>query len=388
MTRRQFVTLAAGAIGVLAGCGQAASVAKPSSTAAGSPPPSSATGPSAPAGADIFARPDKVDSLEQELALPATILDGAKREGKLSVISSWNQEPTAKVINAFRQRYSDIQVDHQTADEEVRTVRTLTEFKAGHNRIDVAANIGGFLSQYRAANALMPLNDLPAYANYDPPLTSADHTWVGYQLQIWAAGYNTANVKPAELPAQWLDLAQPAWKGRIGLGDRPQLWVQQLWKEWGAERTTDFLKRLFANRPQPRKEGLDAIAQLMGAGEFDIVMPASTSRIERISHGGAPVNWLPLEPFTIAAGDIAILRGPNPNAAKVFVNWLISREGNDAYWQAIPDVMAHPLLLRNRKYLGIFADQIMTHRGSVQQPEDEETILPMVSKLWQSLWLS
>ncbi len=386
-TRRAFIRLSVvGAGALLASCTSPQKTGSvPTSGAAAAARPTTAA--ASAAAVNIFTREVTVQTLEQELALPPAVLDGARREGKVSIISSWDTKALGKFFDAFKSRYPEIVPDYQEANEEVRTIRTLTELKAGRNQTDVAVNIAGYLGEYRNANALTPLNDLPAYANYGPPLSASDNLWCGYQLQIWGAGCNTG-VPENRQPTSWDELTQPQWKGKVGLADRPQLWLQQIWAEWGAERTTDFLKRLFANQPQRRKEGLDALGQLMAAGEFDVVVPASTSRMERTSKAGLPVTWLPLEPFTVASGDIGILKGPHPNAAKVFVNWLMSREGNAAFWEGIPDVMTHPALIRDPKYLGIYADRIKTHHGSVQQPDETQTGLAAVRKVWQELWLS
>jgi iron(III) transport system substrate-binding protein len=329
----------------------------------------------------------KLATLEQELALPDAVLEAARREGRVVIVSSWDNSDVGKFLEAFKRRYPGIDVQYQEANQEVRTIRTLTEIKAGRNRVDLVSSIAGFLSEYKAAKALVPLDDLPAYANYEFPFRDPENEWIGYQLQIWGIGYNTETVKPADLPRTWDDLTDPKWRGRIGLGDRPNLWLQAIFKEWGPERGADFTRRLFANNPQRRKEGLDALANLLGAGEFDIVIPASTSRIERTVKRGAPVGWTAVDPLMVAPGDLAILKGPHPNAARVFVNWAISREGNEAFWQAIPDVMAHPAILPQRQNLGMFADALQGRQWSVRLPEDEHTILPGVRQVWNEYFI-
>jgi iron(III) transport system substrate-binding protein len=383
--RRMLGLLGAGAgLGVLAACRGSTPPPAPA-PAVPAPPiePAAVTGPR-----DLLSVQPKLATLEQELAVPDAIMEAARREGRVSIISSWDGTDIAKFLDAFKQRYPAIDVQYQEANEEVRTIRTLTELKAGRNRVDVITSIAGFMVEYKAANALLPLNDLPGTANYEFPLKDHDNEWLGYQIQMWGIGYNTETVRPADLPRTWDDLTDPKWRGRIGLANRPNLWLQAIWKEWGPERTTDFIRRLFANNPQRRREGLDAMANLLGAGEFDIAIPSSTSRIERTMKRGAPVGWTAADPLMVAPGDICILRGPNTNAAKVFVNWAISREGNQAFRQAIPDVMAHPAILSQRENLGVFADAIQGRQWSVRVPEDEHMYLPGVREVWNEYFLT
>jgi iron(III) transport system substrate-binding protein len=380
--------LSAGAgVGVLAACRAPAAAPAPAAPAA----PPAAQAPTAPPAADDPSRPvtPKLATLEQELAIPASLLEAARREGKVVFLSSIDKEPANQVFEVFRRRFPGIEPQYQEASEEARTVRTLTEFKAGRTRGDVVMGVGGFMAEYKLAKAMVPLDDLPALANYDPPYRDPQADWVGVRTQFWGIGYNTDKVRTADLPRSWEDLTDARWRGRIAVVDRPQLWAQQLWKHWGPERTNEFLQKLFANNPQRRKEGLDAAANLMAAGEFDLVVPAAPYRIQNLVERAATVGWFSPEPIPVAASEMVILqRSPNPNAAKVFVNWFISREGQAALVKADFNAPAHPGLRSDREYLGMFADSILGRRWVMRVPEDEEHILPEVRKAWQPLWTS
>jgi iron(III) transport system substrate-binding protein len=382
LSRRNFlrlISLGAGA-GLLAAC-------RPAPTA---PAPTAATKQAAPAAKPAAAdKPAvKLGTLDQELAVPAAWLDAANKEAKFVLITSTDKEVSGKIAEAFKMRYPGIEPQVEEGSEEVRTVRTLTEFKAGRNRMDIIQGVGGFMKEYKEAKAPTPLNDLPAIANYEPPWRDTEFGWTGVRTQVWGIGYNTDKVKAADLPKTWEDLTQPKWKGRIGLGDRPQLWAQQLWKVWGPERTTEFLKQLFANDPQRRKEGLDASANLLGLGEYDLLVPAAPYRIQEYKGKGSPVGWFSPEPISIAVSEMIIMNGAlNPNAAKVFVNWFISREGQSTYAKAENSVPAHPALRTERDYLGEFADSFVGRPASYRTPEDEINVLPEVRKVWQPLWI-
>src|SRR5581483_2481560 len=338
LSRRRMLQLLLGSAGatLLAACGSQASA--PAGSGQASAPSASQRAAAAaksssspvPDTTTLFTGKPKLATLEEELALPESVLQAATKEGKLALIASWtNNAALQKFFDAFKKRYPGIDIQYQTAEEQVRTVRTLTEFKAGRAAADVVDSIAGAITQFQSAGALLALNDLPAYSNYDEPLVDESHQWASYQVNIWGVAYNTSSVKPADVPKTWDDLTLPKWKGRIGLANRPQLWAQTLWKEWGAERTTDFLKKLFANNPQRRNEGLDAIISLVGAGEMDLCVPAQTHRVEGLVQQKVPVGWTVMEPFNVAPGDIEIVKGPNQNAAKVFMNWMLSREGSD-----------------------------------------------------------
>ena len=306
-TRRDVLKAGAGLAATLALAACGGTTSAPASTAASpaaSTAPASAVAakpaglasvssaaPSTPGGIDPT-KPvaPKVATLDAELALPDSIVQAAKKEGKLSWATSVDDKPAQVTIAAFKKRYG-IDVDHQQGSEEDRTVRTLTEFKAGRNKLDVVMGVGGFMSEYRTAGALAKLNDLPAYANYDVPFRDPQDIWAGVRSQYWSIGYNTDKVKQDELPKAWTDLTDPKWKGRIGVADRPQLWAMHIWKAMGAQQATDFLTKFFANDVQRRKEGLDAAAKLLGGGEFDLFVPSAPYRIEGLVKDKNPVAW-------------------------------------------------------------------------------------------------
>lgn len=384
LTRRATLRLAAIAA-ITAACQQAG----PTAPAAASPAAASPTaepplkGIFDPTKAEV-----RVKTLEEELALPPSVLDAARREGKFTFISSIDEKNMRPILAAFTKRYGGIEPQYQEASEEVRSVRTLTEFKAGRASVDVVGGIGGFLKEFNEAKALRTLDDLPAYKNYDQPFRGKGSEWAGTALRFWGIGYNTEKVKAEELPRRWEELGDARWRGRFGLGDRPQLWAQQLWKAWGPERTTEFLKKLFANEPQRRKEGLGASARLLGAGEYDLYIPAGTHTIRDLAGRGSPVGWHSPSPLTVAVSEAAMLaKSPSPNAGIVFLNWFISREGQDAYAKADNIVPSHPALRLKAEYFDPFAGKIIGRPWSIREPDDEVETLPKVRKVWQPLWI-
>jgi len=347
--------------------------------------PAATTTPTATPAVDGTATPSES---EQEFALPDSILEAAIAEGEVRIIDANEAELMTGVISAFNERYPDITVVYQDAPAEVRTVRTLTEIMAGQNQWDIAGSLEGYIEQFKAENAFVRLDDLPAYANYEPPYRDPDHHWVASSVVYWGLGYNTDSVQPDELPETWEGLTEPAWRGRIGMPDRPHLWFIQLWREWGPERGTQWLEAFFANDVSRRAESVDALSNFLAAGEYDIVIPAEPSTMESIASRGAPVAWYSPEPIPVAMSPMSLLNdSPNSNAAKVFLNWFISREGQIAFHESANVIPVHPDLREDPEYLGQFADVIVDREVAIRQPDDEVELLPDLLEVWQSLWL-
>jgi iron(III) transport system substrate-binding protein len=87
------------------------------------------------------------------------------------------------------------------------------------------------------------------------------------------------------------------------------------------------MRALAKQQPSPR-EGHELLAQLIVAGEglFDINIPAAS--VERMKERGAPIEWTALgEVPAIMVGIGLSAQAPHPNAAKVFSDFVLSREG-------------------------------------------------------------
>jgi ABC-type Fe3+ transport system substrate-binding protein len=152
--------------------------------------------------------------------------------------------------------------------------------------------------------------------------------------------------------------------------------------------TKDFLTKLFTEvKPQLRKEGLSAVAQLLAAGEFHAFIPGSGPRVAQLAAEGAPLSFTCPEPVPGSASDEAIiLKGsPNSNAAKVALNWMLSKEGQIAQYAASAEVPVHKGLVRP-EFIP-FSDQIIGKDISFRDMKFEAEVFPAVEKLWNDLWL-
>jgi ABC-type Fe3+ transport system substrate-binding protein len=84
------------------------------------------------------------------------------------------------------------------------------------------------------------------------------------------------------------------------------------------------------------------MAQLLAAGEFPMAQ-VYVHHLERVKSKGAPVDWIKtLDPLVALRGAVAIsARAPHPNAARLFVDFYLSKEGQQLVkmWGKVP---AHP----------------------------------------------
>jgi iron(III) transport system substrate-binding protein len=160
--------------------------------------------------------------------------------------------------------------------------------------------------------------------------------WVLTQDATRGFVYNTTMLKPAELPSEIEDLANPKWSRRFALGGTTSpfdLFVLV----WGEERTHDVVKKLLANKPIFVK-GTPAVVNAVAAGQAPIGLGSihDTERLKLTK--GAPVEWKTYGNYlpVLGLGFAITTKAPHPNLARLFTAWFAT-EGA-AIWENLEGI--------------------------------------------------
>jgi iron(III) transport system substrate-binding protein len=328
--------------------------------------------------------------IDKELDVPKAWLDGAQKEGKLRVFSTLDPPQAEVLFRPFKERYPFLKnLEYSRASHEDRAIRTLVAYKNGKVVTDILTGLGGSFFMYKEVNALEDMRNLPNWKNNPKDTSDPEGLWVGMHMRYWCMAYNTKALKKEDMPKKWDDLlTSTKFKaGNLALGNRPQLWALALWKANGEKWTKDFLSKLFSDvKPQLRREGMNAMLELLAAGEFHATLPSAEYRTYQKVLDGAPVNYHCPEPVPVAVSEMGILKGaPNINAARVFVNWFLSKEGQIAQYFSDYAPPVHKDLQR-REFVP-FADEILPKKGVFRDPQIELDIQPKLLTFWDELWL-
>ena len=333
--------------------------------------------------------PSIMANLDKELDQPKAWLDGARKEGKLRIYSTFDPGQVEVLTRPFKERYPFINIEYNRASHEDRAVRTLVAYKNKKILTDIITGLGGSYFMYKEVGALDDLRSIPNLKNNSPETVDTEGLWVGMHMRYWCMAYNTRNLKKEDMPKRWDDLlTNPKFRnGNLAIGNRPQLWALSLWKANGEKWTKDFLTKLFNDvRPQLRREGVNAILELLAAGEFNASLPSAEYRSFKKQQDGAPINYHCPEPVPTTVSEMGILKGaPNINAARLFVNWFLSKEGQIAQYVADYAPPVHKEL--RRKEFIPFADEIVTKKGAFRDPGVEVEIQPKLLAFWDELWM-
>lgn len=100
-------------------------------------------------------------------------------------------------------------------------------------------------------------------------------------------------------------------------------------QSWGKDKAAGFFKRLARQKINFRK-GNTLVAQLIAAGEFPLGF-VYAHRVELMKSQGAPIEWIPtFKPIVSTIGPLALgARPENPNSAKLLIDFVLSREGQE-----------------------------------------------------------
>ena len=151
--------------------------------------------------------------------LGATVLAGCAQGGtasgySLTVYSGQHVQTTEALVAAF-ERDTGINVSLRSDDEDVLADQIVTE--GTHSPADVVYTENSPPLQYLASKGLLAPVEPATLDNTPARFNSPDGQWVGVSARVSAMAYNTSLLNPDELPTSALQLADPKWRGRIGL---------------------------------------------------------------------------------------------------------------------------------------------------------------------------
>jgi iron(III) transport system substrate-binding protein len=275
----------------------------------------------------------------------------AKKEGTIVVGIPARAELRKQMEAVFKPKFA-IDMDLSTARGPQNASRIAAEYAAGVKNFDVFIGGSGTFESLVEGGMVEPLDALMLL----PEVKEAKQWWGGHIWEdnlsgnrhlysfIAEAGtgglwFNTEAAKPNELRS-FDDLLNPKWKGKIGFLDpRTPGSGQSVWSYLWDKKGEPFLRKLlqqdlFISRDQ-RQLG-DALAK----GKVAIALGISFYTLEGFIVANLPVKELPTPkeglPSSNGSGVIGVVKNPpHPNAARLFVNWLLSKEGQELYVKAM-----------------------------------------------------
>ena len=260
----------------------------------------------------------------------AQALDNAKKEGKVVIYGFGTDDAFNRIVQVFGQRYPGITIEGQDMRGQEAREKILAEqgakqvvadlISGGENSI-AELRQAGFLERYESPQAKFVHKEILDPLGFRNP----------YRVNVYGITINTQLVPPKDEPKKWADLLHARFQGKIAAqdprGSGGGLYIfTALSRVYGME----FVRNLAKQKIFFGRRSAQLVTDLL-RGEHGVVMTASWQDqvLQKAVASKAPVKFTkPEEGVMIIPISMALVKnGPHPAAARLFVDWLLSEEG-------------------------------------------------------------
>jgi iron(III) transport system substrate-binding protein len=274
----------------------------------------------------------------------------ADSEGQLTLYACCYEYD--RVLEGFKKRFPRIKIATVLGSGNQLSMRILTERRGEKYLVDVvsvgANTLHDALYKAHALDPIKPALVLPEVVD-QTKWYEGEHRYIDPERRYIFAFiansqsgqiiYNVKQVNPSEFKSYW-DLLNPKWKGKIasldptsfGMGAALQFFY------YHPELGPAFLKKLYGEMQVTISRDARQMTDWVSTGKFPLCIRCNAgSEVGKAVQQQLPIGYLDTEDWreggssSAAGGTLGIpTRAPHPNAAKVFINWLLSRAGQIA----------------------------------------------------------
>lgn len=264
------------------------------------------------------------------------LYEGAKKEGNFVWYTSL--VPHKEISKVFMTKYPGVSIDIYRADGVTLANRAMAEHQARRYIMDAIETTPPPLMPLRDNRMLLPYYSphLTAYPDIAKEKADGDLVWWSTDREsLIGVGYNKNTFPAVDLPKRFDDLLKPALKGKMGVANN----------ETGARalggiikaKGDEFVRRLKDQEARPFASTAAGLADMIITGEVPISFTmVQTNLTQPAATRGAPVGWVPMELVPVNAGGAAVsANATHPHAALLFIDFLLSPEGQKMYTEKL-----------------------------------------------------
>jgi iron(III) transport system substrate-binding protein len=296
----------------------------------------------------------------------------AKKEGSAVLYTSLNLEDSQPLVDAFSAKYPGIRVEVNRQGSSTLVTKILTERRVGkRDNADLVLTGADSLD-------LMLMETPTIFQKYSSPERPPEDRglYSGVYFTILTIAYNSRMVTGADVPKRYNDLLRERWKGKAAINLNNYGWIYAMLDFFGAEKGMEFLRKFAGLNPRPGRGTTLMVQQWLGSGEVEIALPLNHDGIKSFTEKGLAVEWARLEdPLYADIQTIGILgMAPHPNAARLLVDYVLSKEGQTIMAKSGKSVMRDDITIKDgidRKKLLFLSAQARTGADKYQKIMNE-----------------
>ncbi len=316
-----------------------------------------------------------------------SLVAAAKKEGIVSVYAVWRPETRAVVTKAFKARYGiDVEFTPFSRTAEL-LAKVQTEQRASLYLVDVfGVGSSAIFSGMKPAGLLgriEPMLELPEVTdgkNWSPggvPFGDKDRTFIAMIASLKRdIFYNTDMIQEGEI-TDYSDLLKPQYTGKITMNDPTvtgsgmSFMLHLAVNLWDLDRAKAYLTQLVGPQQAVIERNNRIQVEEIAKGKYPIGLAANDEIIANFLKVGAHLGVVHAKQgvrATSAAGTLSVAtKLPHPNATKLFINWLLTKEGQTVFSQGF----GHPSFRKDVSTKG-FSPMFLPQPGEKIWPESED----------------
>jgi iron(III) transport system substrate-binding protein len=269
-------------------------------------------------------------------------LAAARREGKV-VVNTFTGEACRRILRHFSQAYPDIKLEHTNLEPVDFVPRITQERNANLYTWDVVLfptstafqvlKPAGVWNPVRPAIILPELKDDKVWRDgFEAGFLDKDRELCyGYTLVRGGGVYiNTDQVKDEEVKS-FTDLLNPKWKGKIAVSD-PRTIGSTFWPLTVArlKHGDGIMKPFLIDQEPVLSRDRNQLTEFVIRGRYPIGVGLNDQAVKDFQRQGVGKNirriFLDDLQYQSSGAIWLVNKAPHPNAAKVFINWFLSKD--------------------------------------------------------------
>lgn len=276
----------------------------------------------------------------------------AKKEGEVLLYGNVVPATREALVAALQEKFG-IKLDMVVVIGAEGGTRLNNEYRAGIHRVDaIIAGATTLITMVKPEGNLLPIEPLLILPEVkDPklwydggvPFSDKDTQVLGF-IRAYQPGMirSTELVKDGEI-VSYRDLLKPQWKGKVVMYDptipgSANAGLSSLVAAWGYDQALEFLRALVKQEAVLTRDYRQQV-EWVARGKYPIALWARPETINEFIPMGAPIAPVKLAEGGLVTAGASVIgmpkNPPHPNAATVFLNWLLTKEGQTIYSQTL-----------------------------------------------------
>ena len=282
-------------------------------------------------------------------AITPALINAARQEGKVHLYTAMEIATAEQYARAFEAKFPGVQVRIERSGAERIFSRIAQEYASRIYNVDVINTTdGAHALAWKRAGWLAPYVPEDAARHYAPGHIDPDGTFMTLRILFSAIAYNTELVRAEDAPKGFMDLLDAKWSGKLvkahpgysGL-------ILTATHAIARELSWAYFEKLAKQKVMQVQSGVDP-PKKVALGERAVSVDGADYIALQHKDRGEPIEVVyPTEGAPLINSPNAVFRAaPNPNATRLYQNWMCSAEGQQALVdlsaQYVPHALARP----------------------------------------------